>query len=63
MAIDQDVKVMFDAIELRLKAVESSHSEAEIEASLAFNAALFATLSATDDRVAVWQKLTDALRG
>jgi hypothetical protein len=64
MAIDPDVQVMLDAIETRLKAVEASPgNEAEIQASLAFNAALFATLSATDDRVAVWQKLTDALRG
>jgi hypothetical protein len=64
MAIDPDVQVMLDLIEERLKAVEASPgNEAEIQASLAFNAALFSVLSATDDRVAVWQKLTDALRG
>jgi hypothetical protein len=64
MAIDPDAQVMFDAIEMRLRAVEASPgNEAEIQASLAFNAALFAVLSETNDRVAVWQSLTAFLRG
>ena len=62
--IDPDLIPMFEAIEKRLAALEESPvSDAEAKASIEFNSLLFAKLSAANDRAAVWQSLSDFLRG
>jgi len=64
MNIDPDLIPMFDAIEKRLTALEESPvSDAEARASIEFHSLLFARLSAANDRAAVWQGLTEYLRG
>jgi hypothetical protein len=71
---DPDLIPMFEAIESRLLAIETrltsveeappvtAPDDSEAQASIDFNAELFAVLRDSDDRVAVWRSLADFLR-